>query len=241
MEINKKPDFKAGEVFLLDKPYEWTSFHVVNSIRYQMSRVTGLKRNKVGHAGTLDPLATGLLIICTGKATKQIDSYQAQEKEYTGTFKLGATTPCFDLEQEEDHQYPTDHITEEKILEATKGFIGKIEQTPPIFSAIKIKGKRAYNYARNDEEVVMKAKKIEIKEFEITAIRMPEVDFRVVCSKGTYIRSLARDFGQQLDSGAYLTALRRTKIGDYDVKDALSPQEFKAKMHGFWPDLITEV
>lgn len=241
MEINKKPDFKAGEVFLLDKPYEWTSFHVVNSIRYQMSRVTGLKRNKVGHAGTLDPLATGLLIICTGKATKQIDSYQAQEKEYTGTFKLGATTPCFDLEQEEDQQYPTDHITEEKILEATKGFIGKIEQTPPIFSAIKIKGKRAYNYARNDEEVVMKAKKIEIKEFEITAIRMPEVDFRVVCSKGTYIRSLARDFGQQLDSGAYLTALRRTKIGNYDVKDALSPQEFKAKMHGFWPDLITEV
>lgn len=241
MDILEKPDFKAGEVFLLDKPYEWTSFHVVNSIRYQMSRVTGLKRNKVGHAGTLDPLATGLLIICTGKATKQIDSYQAQEKEYTGTLKLGATTPCFDLEKEEDHQYPTDHITEEMILEATKVFLGKIEQVPPIFSAIKIKGKRAYDYARKDEEVVIKPKNVEIKEFEITDIRMPEVDFRITCSKGTYIRSLARDFGQKLDSGAYLIALRRTKIGKYDVKDALTPQEFKKKMHGFWPDLIKDV
>lgn len=241
MDILEKPDFKAGEVFLLDKPYEWTSFHVVNSIRYQMSRVTGLKRNKVGHAGTLDPLATGLLIICTGKATKQIDSYQAQEKEYTGTLKLGATTPCFDLEKEEDHQYPTDHITEEMILEATKVFLGKIEQVPPIFSAIKIKGKRAYDYARKDEEVVIKPKNVEIKEFEITDIRMPEVDFRITCSKGTYIRSLARDFGQKLDSGAYLIALRRTKIGNYDVKDALTPQEFKKKMHGFWPDLIKDV
>lgn len=241
MDIIKKPDFKAGEVFLLDKPYEWTSFQVVNSIRYQMSRVTGLKRNKVGHAGTLDPLATGLLIICTGKATKQIDSYQAQEKEYTGTFKLGATTPCFDMEQEEDHQYPTEHITEEMIQEARKAFMGKIEQTPPAFSAIKIKGKRAYEYARKDEEVVIKSKNIEIQEFEITAIRMPEVDFRIVCSKGTYIRSLARDFGQKLESGAYLTALRRTKIGEYEVKNALTPQEFKLKMHGFWPDLITDV
>lgn len=241
MDIIEKPDFKAGEVFLLDKPYEWTSFQVVNSIRYQMSRVTGLKRNKVGHAGTLDPLATGLLIICTGKATKQIDSYQAQEKEYTGTFKLGATTPCFDLEQEEDHQYPTEHISEEMIQEATKAFMGKIEQIPPAFSAIKIKGKRAYEYARKDEEVVIKSKNVEIKEFEITAIRMPEVDFRIVCSKGTYIRSLARDFGNKLDSGAYLIALRRTKIGEYDVKDALTPKEFKLKMHGFWPDLITDV
>ncbi len=241
MEIIEKPDFRAGEVFLLDKPYEWTSFHVVNSIRYQMSRVTGFKRNKVGHAGTLDPLATGLLIICTGKATKQIESYQAQVKEYTGTFKLGATTPCFDLEKEEDKQFPIDHITKEMIQDATKHFIGKIEQTPPIFSAIKIKGKRAYDYARNDEQVVIKPKNIEIMEFEITDIRMPEVDFRVVCSKGTYIRSLARDFGLKLDSGAYLIALRRTKIGDYDVKDALTPQQFKKKMHGFWPDLIKDV
>lgn len=237
----QKPDFKAGEVFLLDKPYEWTSFHVVNSIRYQMSRVTGLKRNKVGHAGTLDPLATGLLIICTGKATKRIEEFQAQEKEYTGTFFLGATTPCFDLEQEVDKTYPTDHISEKMIHEMAATFLGVQEQIPPVFSAIKIKGKRAYDYARNDEEVKIKPKSIEIKEFEITRTELPEVDFRVVCSKGTYIRSLARDFGEKLNSGAYLAALRRTKIGEYDVKDALSPKEFKLKMHGFWPDLITDV
>lgn len=237
----QKPDFRAGEVFLLDKPYEWTSFHVVNSIRYQMSRVTGLKRNKVGHAGTLDPLATGLLIICTGKATKSIEKYQAQEKEYTGTFFLGATTPCFDLEKEIDKTYPTDHITEEMIYQTAQGFIGVQEQVPPVFSAIKIKGKRAYDYARNEEEVQMKAKTIEIKEFEITRISLPEVDFKIVCSKGTYIRSLARDFGERVRSGAHLIALRRTKIGAFDVKDAMTPKEFKLKMHGFWPDLITDV
>jgi len=237
----QKPDFRAGEVFLLDKPYEWTSFHVVNSIRYQMSRVTGLKRNKVGHAGTLDPLATGLLIICTGKATKSIDKFQAQKKEYTGTFLLGATTPCFDLEQEVDKTYPTDHITEKMIRQTAQSFIGVQEQVPPVFSAIKIKGKRAYDYARKDEEVIIKPKTIEIKEFEITRIALPQVDFRVVCSKGTYIRSLARDFGEQLNSGAHLIALRRTKIGEFDVKDAMSPKEFKLKMHGFWPDLITDV
>jgi len=237
----QKPDFRAGEVFLLDKPYEWTSFHVVNSIRYQMSRVTGLKRNKVGHAGTLDPLATGLLIICTGKATKSIEKYQAQEKEYTGTFYLGATTPCFDLEQKVDKTFPINHITDEMILQTAESFLGVQEQVPPVFSAIKIKGKRAYNYARNDEEVQIKAKTIEIKEFEITRIDLPEVDFRVLCSKGTYIRSLARDFGIKVQSGAHLTALRRTKIGEFDVKDALTPKEFKLKMHAFWPDLITDV
>ncbi|OYT17883.1 MAG: tRNA pseudouridine(55) synthase TruB [Bacteroidetes bacterium 4572_77] len=237
----QKPDFKAGEVFLLDKPLEWTSFNVVSSIRYQMSRVTGLKRNKVGHAGTLDPLATGLLIICTGKATKQIDTYQAQEKEYTGTFLLGATTPCFDKEQEVDKTYATEHITKEMIEKTAQTFLGQQEQIPPIFSAIKIKGKRAYKYAREEEEVVIKPKQIEIKSFEITAIRFPEVDFRITCSKGTYIRSLARDFGQKLDSGAYLIALRRTKIGNYDVKDALTPKAFKEKMHSFWPDLIKDI
>lgn len=234
----QKPDFRAGEVFLLDKPYEWTSFHVVNSIRYQMSRVTGLKRNKVGHAGTLDPLATGLLIICTGKATKRIDQYQAQEKEYTGTFYLGATTPCFDKEQDIDHTYPTDHISAEMIQQMAIDFTGVQQQVPPIFSAVKVKGKRAYNYARNDQEVIIEPKTIEIKEFEVTGIEMPEVHFRIVCSKGTYIRSLARDFGLKLDSGAYLTALRRTKIGEFDVKDAMTPKEFKSKMHSFWPDLI---
>lgn len=237
----QKPDLKAGEVFLLDKPYEWTSFHVVNSIRYQMSRITGLKRNKVGHAGTLDPLATGLLIICTGKATKQIDTYQAQEKEYTGTFYIGATTPCFDLEQEVDKTFPINHITEEMIYRTAETFLGIQEQTPPVFSAIKIKGKRAYDYARNDEEVKIKPKSIEIKEFEITRIALPEVDFRVVCSKGTYIRSLARDFGERVNSGAHLTALRRTRIGEFLVENALTPQEFKLKMHSYWPDLITDV
>lgn len=237
----QKPDLKAGEVFLLDKPYEWTSFHVVNSIRYQMSRITGLKRNKVGHAGTLDPLATGLLIICTGKATKQIDTYQAQEKEYTGTFFIGATTPCFDLEQEVDKTFPINHITEEMIYRTAETFLGIQEQTPPVFSAIKIKGKRAYDYARNDEEVKIKPKSIEIKEFEITRIALPEVDFRVVCSKGTYIRSLARDFGERVNSGAHLTALRRTRIGEFLVENALTPQEFKLKMHSYWPDLITDV
>jgi len=234
-------DLQKGEVFLLDKPLGWTSFNVVSSIRYQMKKITGLKRNKVGHAGTLDPLATGLLIICTGKATKQIEKYQAQEKEYTGSFFLGATTPCFDKEKEEDHIFPTDHITEEMIHETTQAFLGVQEQVPPVFSAIKIKGKRAYDYARQDEEVVIKPKTIEIKEFEITNIRMPEVDFRVVCSKGTYIRSFARDFGLKLNSGAYLTALRRTKIGDFSVDDALTPDEFKAKMRGFYPDLLKEM
>jgi tRNA pseudouridine55 synthase len=237
----QKPDFRGGEVFLLDKPYEWTSFHVVNSIRYQMSRVTGLKKNKVGHAGTLDPLATGLLIICTGKATKRIETYQALEKEYTGTFFVGATTPCFDLEQEVNKTYSIDHLTEEMILQTAQSFVGVQQQVPPVFSAVKIKGKRAYDYARKDEEIKMKSKTIEIKEFKISRIELPEIDFKVVCSKGTYIRSLARDFGLRLESGAHLTALRRKKIGCYHVKDAMTPKEFKLKMHGFWPDLITDV
>lgn len=236
----QKPNLREGEVFLLDKPYEWTSFNVVSSIRYQMKKITGLKRNKVGHAGTLDPLATGLLIICTGKSTKQIDKYQAQVKEYTGTFLLGSTTPCFDKEQEVDKTYPTNHITKEMIEEAAVHFTGVQEQIPPVFSAVKIKGKRAYNYARNDEEVIIKPRTIEIMEFEITAIRGLEIDFRIVCSKGTYIRSLARDFGLKLQSGAYLIALRRTKIGDFSVDNAMTPDEFKVKMREFFPDLLEE-
>ncbi|MCK5776585.1 MAG: tRNA pseudouridine(55) synthase TruB [Bacteroidales bacterium] len=238
--LDKKPNLREGEVFLLDKPLEWTSFNVVSSIRHRMRRITGLKRNKVGHAGTLDPLATGLLIICTGKATKQIEKYQAQVKEYTGTFLLGATTPCFDKEQEEDHTYPTEHITPEMINNAAIKFTGVQEQIPPVFSAIKIKGRRAYDYARNDEEVVIKPKTIEIMEFEVTDIRKPEIDFRIVCSKGTYIRSLARDFGKALDSGAYLIALRRTKIGNFSVEDALTPDAFNAKLREFFPDLLGE-
>lgn len=229
-------DFRAGEVFLLDKPYEWTSFHVVNSIRYQMSRITGLKRNKVGHAGTLDPLATGLLIICTGKATKTIESYQGQEKEYVARLELGATTPCFDKEQEVDARYPTAHITPQMIQQTADSFVGEQAQVPPVFSAIKVKGKRAYNYARQDEEVELKAKQIHIKTCELIKIEMPYVELRIVCSKGTYIRSLARDFGQRLNSGAYLTALRRTRIGKFKVEDALSPQDFKAKVRTLFPD-----
>ncbi len=229
-------DLRAGEVFLLDKPYEWTSFHVVNSIRYQMSRITGLKRNKVGHAGTLDPLATGLLIICTGKATKSIEKYQGQEKEYLARIELGATTPCFDKEQAIDKHYPIEHITHEMIQKTADSFLGEQEQVPPVFSAIKVKGKRAYNYAREDEEVKLKAKHIHIKVCEVTKIEMPYIDLRIVCSKGTYIRSLARDFGQRLNSGAYLTDLRRTRIGDFKVEDALSPQAFKEKMQSLFPD-----
>ncbi len=220
-------DFEKGEALLFDKPYTWSSFHVVNNIRYALKHYLGIKKIKVGHAGTLDPLATGLLIICTGKFTKRIDEFQAQEKEYTGTFTLGATTPSFDLETEVDVHYPTDHIDEKTLLDTAKSFVGTIEQTPPIFSAIKIDGKRAYEYARNNEEVKIKPKIISISEFEITDIKMPEISFRIVCSKGTYIRSLARDFGIALKSGAYLSLLKRTRIGDFKLTDAFNVEEFK--------------
>lgn len=225
-------DFLKGEVLLFDKPLSWSSFHVVNNIRYALKHHLGIKKIKVGHAGTLDPLATGLLIICTGKFTKRIDEFQAQEKEYTGTFTLGATTPSFDLETEEDAQYPTDHISKEIILDTAKSFVGTLEQTPPIFSAIKIDGKRAYEYARKNEEVKIKSKTITIKEFEITNIEMPKISFRIVCSKGTYIRSLARDFGTTLKSGAYLSSLQRTRIGDFKLTDAFNIEEFKLLLKG---------
>lgn len=205
-----------GVVLLIDKPLEWTSFDAVNKIRY----ACGGRKIKVGHAGTLDPLATGLLIICVGKKTKTIDGIQSQEKEYTGTFTLGATTPSFDLETEVDNTYPTEHISNDKIEEVAKGFIGFQEQTPPVFSAIKVDGKRAYNSARKGEKVEMKKRPITIEEFEITSINLPEVTFRIKCSKGTYIRSIANDFGERLESGAYLSSLRRTKIGDFDITDA---------------------
>lgn len=220
-------DFQKGALILIDKPYQWTSFDVVKSIKGQARRITGIKRIKVGHAGTLDPLATGLLLICTGKKTKEIESFQAQEKEYTGTIYLGATTPCFDLEQEVDKRFDISEITEDQVKNTTARFLGEIEQTPPIFSAIKIDGKRAYEYARNDEEVKIKSKKISIYEFELTRVELPEIDFRIRCSKGTYIRSIARDFGLALNNGAHLTALRRTKIGDFKVEDAMSPEAFK--------------
>lgn len=219
-------DFKNGQILLFDKPLEWTSFQMVNKVRWLIRKNFNIKKIKVGHAGTLDPLATGLLILCTGKMTKKIEEYQGQEKEYTGTFTLGATTPSYDMETEVDETYPTDHITEDKIYEATKSFIGDIQQYPPVFSALKKEGKRLYEYARKGEEVEIAARKVHISAFEITAISVPYVEFKVVCSKGTYIRSLAHDFGKELNSGAYLSALRRTRIGEFDVKNALGVDSF---------------
>lgn len=228
--------FYRGEVLLIDKPLGWSSFQAVNKVKHGIKNHPsfiheGTKvKPKVGHAGTLDPLATGLLIVCTGKKTKEMNNYMGLDKEYTGTFFIGATTPCYDLEKEIDKTYPTEHITKENIIATAKSFIGKQEQVPPLFSAVMINGKRAYTHARAGDDIELKAKPIEIKEFEITSIEMPVVSFRIVCSKGTYIRSLARDFGLALNSGAHLTSLRRTKIGEFDVKDAVSPEEFVQRL-----------
>lgn len=219
-------EFKSGQVLLFDKPLEWTSFQLVNKVRWLIKRQFRIKKIKVGHAGTLDPLATGLLIICTGKATKTIDILQGQEKEYTGTFTLGATTPSYDLESEIDKRFPLDHLTEERILKTTERFKGEIKQYPPVFSALKKDGKRLYEFARKGEEVEVSARNVHISEFEITRLELPEVDFRVVCSKGTYIRSLAHDFGKALESGAHLSSLRRTRIGSHQVSDALDLDSF---------------
>ena len=205
---------EEGAVLLLDKPLTWTSFDVVRKVK------NTLRPRKIGHAGTLDPLATGLLILCTGKKTKEIDQIQAQEKEYEGTFRLGQTTPSFDLETPVDAEQPYAHLTEAEIRAAAAAFLGKIEQTPPVFSAVKVGGKRAYELARQGQEAEIKAKTVEIKFFELTRIALPEIDFRVVCSKGTYIRSLARDLGAALGCGAHLTRLVRTRIGEYRLADA---------------------
>jgi tRNA pseudouridine55 synthase len=224
--------FHNGKLLLFDKPLGWTSFDIVNKVRNIIEKEYKLKRLsiKVGHAGTLDPLATGLMLICTGKMTKQIDTYQGQPKTYTGTFTLGGSTVSFDLEKEVDTTYPTEHITEAMIQEVAKNFVGVHDQEPPIFSAKKIDGERAYNIARRGEEVKVKTARIEIMSFEITRIQLPEVDFKVECSKGTYIRSLARDFGVELKSGAYLSSLRRTKIGNYNVDDAQSLEQFSEQL-----------
>ena len=219
-------DYLLGQVLLIDKPINWTSFQVVNKLRWKIKNTFNFKKIKVGHAGTLDPLATGLLIICTGKMTKQIDKFQGQDKEYTGTITLGGTTSSFDLETEIDKTFPIDHITSELINSSTAKFIGDISQYPPIFSAIKKDGKRLYEFARAGEDVEIKPRIITIKEFEITKIDGINVDFRVVCSKGTYIRSLAHDFGKALNSGAHLSALRRTRIGAFKVDEAQSIDGF---------------
>lgn len=219
--------YKEGKVLLIDKPLNWTSFQVVNKIRWLIKQQFEIKKIKVGHAGTLDPLATGLLILCTGKFTKSIETYQAQVKEYTGTITLGATTPSYDLESEVDQTFDISGITKEDILQNTQHFIGEIQQQPPIFSALKKDGKRLYEYAREGEHVEIPKRTITINEFEITNIDMPNVEFRVVCSKGTYIRSLAHDFGKMLNNGAHLSALRRTKIGDFSVDNAVGVLEFE--------------
>lgn len=220
-------DFIAGEILLFDKQLDWTSFDVVNRVRYMLCQKLGIKKLKVGHAGTLDPKATGLVILCTGKSTKKIESIQAESKEYVATIKLGATTPSFDLESEEDATFPTEHIYLELVQEKLRQFIGEIDQVPPVFSAIKVNGKRAFNYAREGQELELKARKIKIFEIEVIKYELPELVLRIECGKGTYIRSLARDIGKSLDSGGYLTQLRRTKIGNHHVDDAWTVENFE--------------
>jgi len=219
--------YLAGKVLLFDKPLNWTSFQLVNKVRWLIRQHYGIKKIKVGHAGTLDPLATGLLIICTGKETKNISTYQAQEKEYTGTITLGATTPSYDLETEIDQTFPTDLLTEDLLIKTTEQFTGEIQQKPPIYSAIKKDGKRLYELARAGETTEISARTVTVTNFDLTRIDLPEVDFKINCSKGTYIRSMANDFGAALNNGGHLSALRRTMIGGYDVEDAMSIEEFE--------------
>lgn len=219
-------DFQEGVVLAFDKPYRWTSFDVVGKVRWLLCRHLGIKKLKVGHAGTLDPLATGVLIVCTGRATKRIEELQSGTKEYLATIRLGATTPSYDLEKPIDATYPTEHITRDMVQEVLERFKGTIEQVPPTFSACKVDGKRAYKMARNGDEVELKPKTLTIDEIELTDCSLPDITVRVVCSKGTYIRALARDIGQALDSGGHLIALRRTRVGDYRVEDCLNPEKF---------------
>jgi tRNA pseudouridine55 synthase len=219
-------DFQKGEILVFDKPLDWTSFDLVHKVRYIICRKLNIKKIKVGHAGTLDPKATGILVLCTGKATSKIETLQADEKEYIATLKIGATTPSFDLESSEDGQYETAHISKDLLIEVLQKFIGTIMQVPPEYSAVKINGKRAYDYARKGIAVEIKSKVLEIKEIEILSFDLPEVKLRVVCGKGTYIRALARDIGIALNSGAYLTGLRRTRVGNFDLNQAIVLADF---------------
>ena len=223
-------DYKGGEILLVDKPLHWTSFDVVNKIRYTIKHKIGVKKIKVGHAGTLDPLADGLLILCTGKKTKTINDLMGLEKVYSGEITLGATTPSYDLETEIDQTYPTEHLTNEKITAAAQTMVGEYNQYPPIFSAKKVNGKKAYDLARAGKEVELKPKLITISQFDITSIVDNKVQFMISCSKGTYIRSIAHDLGNMLNSGGHLTSLRREKIGDFEVKDALNVEEWITKI-----------
>ena len=231
--LGERPmNFKEGEVLYFNKPLGWTSFKVVGHARYHICRRMKVKKLKVGHAGTLDPLATGVMIVCTGKATKRIEEFQYHTKEYVATIQLGATTPSYDLEHEIDATYPTEHITRELVEETLKTFIGEIQQVPPAFSACMVNGKRAYDLARKGEEVELKPKLLVIDEIELLECNLPEIKIRVVCSKGTYIRALARDIGEALNSGAHLTALERTRVGDVRLEDCLNPEHFKEWIDG---------
>lgn len=222
-----KEKFINGEVILIDKPLNWTSFQVVNKIRWIIKNTFGLKKIKVGHAGTLDPLASGLLILCTGKMTKQIEQFMGQEKEYVGTFSLGATTPSYDLETEINQYFPTEHIDKELLENTLSQFTGTFDQKPPVFSALKKEGKRLYEFAREGLNIDVPSRKVTIRNFEITQIKFPEINFKVNCSKGTYIRSLVHDYGKSINSGAYLSALRRTKIGEFSVENAMQMEDFE--------------
>lgn len=218
-------DFIEGEILHIDKPLHWTSFRLVRVVRAKLCQKLKIKKLKVGHAGTLDPLATGVMTVCTGKKTKEIERLQAQTKEYIAEIRLGATTPSFDLETEIDAEYPVEHISREKVEECLKQFTGKIEQIPPLFSAVKIDGKRAYEFARKNEEIELNPKILVIKEIELLFYNLPTITIRVVCSKGTYIRALARDIGESLQSGAHLLALQRTRVGDVSLNDCLKVEE----------------
>lgn len=220
-------DFVAGEIIAINKPYTWTSFQIVNKVRYHLSRKYGIKRFKVGHAGTLDPLASGVLLLCTGKATKRIEELQGQTKEYEAEIMLGATTPSFDMEHPVDARYPYEHITREMVEETLKQFVGDIAQRPPLFSACKVDGKRAYDLARKGSDMQLEPKQIRIDSIELLECELPKIRIRVVCGKGTYIRSLARDIGEALESGGYLTDLVRTRIGEYRLENCITPDLFQ--------------
>jgi tRNA pseudouridine55 synthase len=229
LEFNKASVIE-GQLLLIDKPLNWTSFQVVNKIRWELKNKFGIKKLKVGHAGTLDPLATGLLLVCTGKMTKEISEIQALVKEYTGSFTMGATTPSYDLETSIDGTFPIDHLDDNALKEVINQFIGVVDQYPPVFSAIKKHGRRLYKYARKGEEIKINSRQVEILAFELTEIKLPTIDFYVKCSKGTYIRSLANDYGKALRSGAHLSSLRRTAIGLHRIEDAYTIEQITAQL-----------
>ncbi len=233
LKFKSSYDFIAGEVLLFDKYLDWTSFDLVNRVRNTLCKKTGIKKMKVGHAGTLDPLATGLMILCTGKATKQIESYQAEEKEYVATLKLGATTPSYDRETEEDNNFDFQFVTREMFVDVLKNYEGEIAQVPPVFSAVKVKGKRAFDYARKGESLKLEPRKVFIRKIDLVSFDLPTIVIKVVCSKGTYIRSLARDIGEELKCGAYLTGLQRTRIGEFKVENAMTIDYFMENLNQF--------